>query len=112
MLGVFGNGDVDSGDGWRYRGRGFIQTTFKGNYQALANFLKNTEIVENPDLLLNEPTAIVAALFYWESNKINSVITNDNEKSIVSVTKKINGGTNGLKHRKALFKDISKLQLV
>lgn len=108
----FGNGDADSGDGWRYRGRGFIQTTFKGNYQALANFLKNPEIVENPDLLLDEPTAIVAALYYWMANKINSVITSDNEKSIVSVTKKINGGTNGLAHRKQLFVEVSKLKLV
>lgn len=65
-----GNGNEASGDGWRYRGRGFIQLTGRNNYQALSNHFK-VDYVRNPDLLLNEADAMMSALWFWNTNRIN-----------------------------------------
>ncbi|MDQ1165894.1 glycoside hydrolase family 19 protein [Flavobacterium sp. SORGH_AS_0622] len=107
-----GNGDVESGDGWRYRGRGFIQLTGRNNYEALAKHLNNDNIISESELLLSEVNALVSALWYWQRNNINTVITSNNDLSIEKVTKKINGGSNGIEDRKALFKEVSKLKLI
>jgi putative chitinase len=107
-----GNGDTASGEGWKYRGRGFIQLTGKSNYEKLAKHLNNPLILENPDLLLTEVNALVSALWYWQTNDINKLIDNDTEKSIQRVTKKINGGLIGLAERTALFNEVSKLKLI
>lgn len=93
-----GNGDEASGDGWRYRGRGFIQLTGKDNYIALTRE-SGIDYLNNPDLLLNEADAMISALWYWKRNNINSLADLDN---IESVTRRINGGLNGLAHRKQL----------
>jgi putative chitinase len=101
------NGNEMSGDGWRYRGRGFIQITGKANYLVLS---KDTGIdyLNNPELLLNEADSMISALWFWNKNNINSHADNDDVKK---VTRTINGGYNGLKHRiellekyKAVFK--------
>jgi len=94
-----GNGDEQSGDGWKYRGRGFIQLTGKNNYILLS---KDTRIdfVGNPDLLLEEANAMVAALWFWNKNKINELA---DKNDIEGVTKRINGGLNGLADRKRLL---------
>src|SRR5690606_10748069 len=57
-----GNGDESSGDGWKYRGRGFIQLTGKSNYTALSDFT-GIDYVSSPDLLLNEADALISALW-------------------------------------------------
>jgi len=106
------NGDVASGDGWKYRGRSFIQITGKVNYEALAKHLNNENILTDPDLLLSEVNAMVSALWYWQTNKINSVIDADTDLSIQRVTRKINGGLIGIEDRKKIFKEVSKLKLV
>ena len=95
-----GNGNEGRGDGWKYRGRGFIQITGKNNYTKLS---KHTDIdyVKNPDLLLNEADSMISALWYWDLINANYYADNDDIKTI---TKKINGGYNGLKHRKQLLK--------
>lgn len=106
------NGDVASGDGWKYRGRSFIQITGRANYEALAKHLNNESILTDPDLLLSEVNAMVSALWYWQTNKINLVIDADTDLSIQRVTRKINGGLIGIEDRKAIFKEVSKLKLV
>lgn len=102
-----GNGDEKSGEGWKYRGRGFLQITGKHNYFRLAN---DTDIdcLKNPDLLLQEPNAMISALWFWKLNNLNEIADKNN---IVLLTKRINGGSNGLEHRlklltkyKAIFK--------
>lgn len=95
-----GNGDEQSGDGWKYRGRGFIQITGKNNYIVLS---KDTRIdfVSQPDLLLTEANSMISALWFWQKNKLNDLA---DKNDIVGITKKINGGTNGLEHRKQLLK--------
>ena len=100
-----GNGDVNSGDGWNYRGRGFIQITGRANYLLLS---KDTRIdyIKNPDLLLNEPDALISALWYWNKIKGNTLADKDDVKSI---TKAINGGYNGFDDRKNLLIKYKKL---
>lgn len=93
------NGNEASGDGWKYRGRGFLQITGKENYHRLANDTL-IEFLENPDLLLEEVNAIISALWFWQKNRINDLA---DKNDIVAITKRINGGTNGLTHRKELF---------
>lgn len=100
-----GNGDEKSGDGYTYRGRGFIQLTGKNNYQSLS---KDTGIdyINNPDKLLNEPDAMIAALWFWNKNKLNILADKDD---IIAVTKRINGGRNGLDHRIQLLTEYKKI---
>ena len=95
-----GNGNEASGEGWKYRGRGFIQITGKENYFRLAN---DTDIdcLKNPDLLLEEPNAMLSALWFWNLKGLNKFA---DKNDIVGITKRINGGINGLEHRKELLK--------
>jgi len=94
-----GNGNEASGEGWKYRGRGFIQITGKENYFRLANDT-DLDCLKNPDLLLEEANAMVSALWFWNLKGLNSLADKDD---IVGITKKINGGLNGLQHRKELL---------
>lgn len=95
-----GNGNEASGDGFKYRGGGFIQNTFKNAYVNLA---KDTNIPfdKNPDLITEEANAMIAALWFWNKNSLNKHADADDIKK---VTKIINGGYNGLSHRTELLK--------
>ena len=101
-----GNGNEASGDGWKYRGRGFIQITGKNNYTVLS---KDTRIdyLNNPDLLLIEANAMISALWFWQKNNLN-VLADSN--AINLITKRINGGLNGIEHRKELFEKYYKVK--
>lgn len=91
-----GNGDEASGDGWKFRGKGFIQITGLNNYKQLSQDTK-VDYINNPDLLLNEADSMISALWYWNKIKANSLADNNN---IEAITKAINGGYNGLEDRK------------
>jgi len=95
-----GNGDELSGEGWKYRGRGFLQITGKENYFRLANDT-DLDCLKNPDLLLEEPNAMISALWFWNLKGLNKLA---DKNDIVGITKKINGGLNGIEHRKELLK--------
>lgn len=99
-----GNGNEASGDGWKYRGRGFIQITGKYNYTTLS---KDTRIdfLNNPDLLLTEANALISALWYWNKHKIN-LLADKNDIKGVTIT--INGGYNGLEDRTELLTEYLK----
>ena len=105
-----GNGGEGSGDGYKYRGRGLIQLTGKANYVAFDRFLNaNGEIVSNPDLVAkNKEYAVLTAFFYWYSRKLNNLIDKDGNQYFVckEITKRINGGYNGLDDRWQRFKII------
>ena len=94
-----GNGNEVSGEGWKYRGRGFIQITGKENYFRLANDT-DLDCFKNPDLLLEEANAMVSALWFWNLKGLNALADKDD---IIGITKNINGGLNGIKHRKELL---------
>ena len=94
-----GNGDEASGDGWKYRGRGALQLTGKSNYQAFSDYLKNPEIMTNPDLVATE-FAFESAIFFFDKNSLWSICDKGvNKDSILALTKRINGGTHGLADR-------------
>lgn len=95
-----GNGSEASGEGWKYRGRGFIQITGKENYFRLANDT-DLDCLKNPDLLLEESNAMLSALWFWNLKGLNKLA---DKNDIVGITKKINGGLNGIEHRKELLK--------
>jgi putative chitinase len=96
------NGDEKSGDGWLFKGRGALQLTGKANYQAFANYLKKPEILETPDIVATE-YAFDSALFFFERNKLWDICEGGvDEITIFKLTRKINGGTNGLAHRTLL----------
>lgn len=90
-----GNGDEKSGDGFKFRGRGFIQITGKDNYTRLSKFT-GIDFVTNPDLLLQEPNALLSALWFWNINKLNTLADRDD---IRAITRIINGGLNGFNDR-------------
>jgi len=107
-----GNGDEQSGDGYRYRGRGLIQLTGKNNYLKFSKWYNDSKIfVDNPDLLLQPQFAVLSAFFYWDTHKLNDyIVDNVDDYTICKLlTKKINGGYNGLEERFRLYKKIREL---
>jgi putative chitinase len=90
-----GNGDEASGDGWRYLGRGLIQLTGKNNYQAFAMSIE-TPLEEIPEYLQTFEGAVQSACWFWETNNLNQWA---DKGDIVTLTKRINGGTIGLDDR-------------
>lgn len=99
-----GNGDEKSGDGYKFRGRGALQLTGKSNYEAFAKFLTLPDLVNTPDLVAST-YAFESAIFFFERNKLWLICDlGVTDASILQLTKRINGGTNGLDHRSALTK--------
>ncbi|HRZ96045.1 MAG TPA: glycoside hydrolase family 19 protein [Paludibacter sp.] len=92
-----GNDDEKSGDGWKYRGRGYIQLTGKNNYAAFSKFI-GEDCVKNPDLVITK-YPFESALWFFRTNNIFSLCKDISHISIIAVTKKVNGGTNGLADR-------------
>ena len=90
-----GNGDEASGDGWKYRGRGLKQLTGKYNYEQCGRGL-DIDIVNEPDLLLQPEYAALSAGWFWKSNDCNSFA---DKSDFIGLTRRINGGLNGLKDR-------------
>jgi predicted chitinase len=94
-----GNGDEASGDGWKYRGRGLIQLTGRDNYEAFAKWVGDPGVVDDPDRVSSE-YAVQSAVFFWDRNHLNAIADRDD---INEVTLRVNGGENGLSHRKELL---------
>lgn len=95
-----GNGDEDSGDGWLRRGRGLIQLTGTDNYKACSKAL-NIDLMKNPDLIVsNAEVCVKTACWFWSSKRLNEWADKDD---IITITKKINGGLNGIESRKELL---------
>ena len=95
-----GNGDEASGDGYKFRGRGALQLTGKDNYKAFSDYLKQPEIMDNPDLVATK-YSFESAIFFFDKNKLWAICDQGvNDASILALTKRINGGTHGLDDRK------------
>jgi putative chitinase len=90
-----GNGDEASGDGWRYCGRGLIQLTGKNNYTFFAGSL-DIPVEEASEYLQTFEGAVQSACFFWDQNKLNQWA---DKGDILTLTKRINGGTIGLEDR-------------
>ena len=90
------NGDTNSGDGWRYRGRGPIQLTGKANYAKFSEDM-DVDAVDNPDQVSEDKeVALMSAIWYWNSNNLNRYADSGDIKTL---TKRINGGYIGLEDR-------------
>ena len=95
-----GNGPEASGDGWKYRGRGALQLTGKDNYLAFSKYCNRPDVMTNPDLVATE-LAFESAMFFFERNKLWTICDQGvTDATILSISKKVNGGTHGLEDRK------------
>ena len=94
-----GNGPPQSGEGWKFRGRGLKQLTGKDNYKRCGDAL-GVDLVANPDLLLEPIYAARSAGWFWKTNNLSPLA---DASDIKGMTKKINGGFIGLEARQALF---------
>lgn len=94
-----GNGDVTSGDGWKFRGRGPIQLTGRSNYAAAASGA-GFDFVNHPELLCQPEGGLASAYWFWVTNRCAGAAR---EGNVAVVTQKINGGQLGLEQRKALY---------
>ena len=93
-----GNGDESTGEGFKFRGRGFIQLTGKSNYTNFAKFI-GEDTVSNPDLVATK-YPLASAAFFFDSNKLWSICDKGaDEATVTAVTKRVNGGTIGLPDR-------------
>lgn len=93
-------GNTKKGDGIRFKGRGLIQLTGRDNYKKMSSILK-IPLEDNPALAKEPLTSLVIACEYWKSRDVN---TNADSDDLISVTKKINGGLNGLDDRRTYLK--------
>ena len=94
-----GNGDEASGDGYRYCGRGLIQLTGKQNYSRFAESI-DTPLEEITDFLQTFEGCVQSAAWFWEANNLNQYADSGD---MLTMTKRINGGTLGLDDRTARF---------
>ena len=97
-----GNGDEASGDGFNFRGRGYIQLTGKNNYKAFSDFI-GEDCVANPDLIATKYPLASAAFFFNNNNLWSICDKGDTSDVVLAVTKRVNGGTNGLAERQSNF---------
>lgn len=100
-----GNGDEASGDGWKYRGRGPIQLTGKANYTQYAKdmFEDWESVVAQPDWVTEDKDfALMSAIWFWNKNGLNALA---DKEDLLTMTKRINGGTIGLDDRIKHYKE-------
>lgn len=100
-----GNTPAADGDGQKYRGRGLIQVTGLANYRACGEAL-GLDLVNHPELLEQPQHAAASAAWFWQSRGLNTLA---DRGDFVGITRKINGGTNGLADRQALWERACKV---
>lgn len=97
-----GNGDEASGDGYKFRGRGYIQLTGKSNYKQFSDFIKE-DCVANPDLVATKYPLTSAAFFFNKNDLWRICDRGDSPDVVKAVTVRVNGGTHGLADRQQKF---------
>lgn len=93
-------GNTSAGDGKKYKGAGYIQLTGKSNYQKFANYIGDQKVMQGVDYVANRYPATSAG-YWWLSNSMNTLC--DNGATVEQITKRVNGGYNGLDDRKMYF---------
>ena len=102
--GRMGNGDESTKEGFKFRGRGYIQLTGKSNYSEFDKFV-NEDILANPDLVATQYPLLSAAWFFHK-NGLNAIADKGaDDATVTAVTKRVNGGTIGLPDRIKHFKE-------
>lgn len=104
-----GNGNEQSGDGYKYRGRGIFQLTGKDNYKAFNDFVNvpDVDFLNNPEKVNENEYAILSALWFYKTKVVNK-LKDINKATVTQVTEKVNGGKNGLDDRKNIHKRATK----
>jgi len=93
-------GNVNKGDGPKYKGAGYIQLTGRANYQAFANYIGDQNVMKGVDYVsVHYPWT--SAGFWWYNNNMNALC--DTNPTVEKVTKRVNGGTNGLESRRKYY---------
>lgn len=92
-------GNTQPGDGYKYRGRGLIQTTGRANYKATGDAL-GVDLLAEPEHLGEPDFATRSAAWFWKAHGLNELA---DAGDFLRITKRINGGTNGLTEREALY---------
>lgn len=100
-----GNGNTESGDGWKFRGRGLIQLTGRDNYTRFAKDI-GLSVDEAIGYLETPKGALESACWFWRVNNLNKIC---DDGDIVLLSKRVNGGTNGLDHRKHKWEEVLKI---
>lgn len=97
-----GNDDEASGDGWKFRGRGLIQITGKNNYSACSEglFQDDNFLIDQPDVLEQPQSACRSAAWFWMANGLNDLA---DAGKFEAITRRINGGVNGLIERESFL---------
>tara|TARA_R110000868_G_scaffold146563_3_gene367396 strand:- start:1136 stop:1945 length:810 start_codon:yes stop_codon:yes gene_type:complete len=93
-------GNTHSGDGPKYKGAGFIQLTGRANYQAFADYIKDPKVMNGVSYVAAKYPATSAG-FWWHNNVMNAFC--DTNPTVAQVTRRVNGGYNGLSDREAYF---------
>jgi len=106
--GRMGNGPEASGDGYKFRGRGYIQLTGKDNYTAFGKAI-NEDLTSNPDLVATKYPLASAAWFFHKNGLHKIADKGATEAVVTEVTKRVNGGTIGLPDRIKHFNEYYKL---
>jgi putative chitinase len=102
--GRMGNGAEATGEGYKFRGRGYIQLTGKDNYTAFGKSI-GEDIVSNPDVVSGK-YALLSAAWFWSNNGLNKLADGGSADTVVTtITKRVNGGTIGLPDRIKHFKE-------
>ena len=102
-----GNGNEASGDGFRYRGRGYLQLTGKANYRTFSDYVKE-DCVLNPDLVATK-YPMDSATWFFDRNKLWTLCDKSDPNAVLTLTRRINGGLNGIADRQAKFKTFMSL---
>ena len=103
-----GNGPQASGEGWKFRGRGYIQLTGKDNYSAFDKTVDDN-IIESPDLIATK-YPLLSAAWFWSKNGLNTIADlGATDEAVTKITKRVNGGTIGLEDRIKHFKEYHNL---
>ncbi len=98
------NGNEASGDGWRFRGRGYIQLTGRANYTAFGKAI-GEDIPSTPDVVATK-YPLLSAAWFWSTNGLNALADKGaTDADVTAITKRVNGGTIGLEDRIKHFKE-------
>ena len=100
-----GNGNEASGDGWNYRGRGYLQVTGRANYKAFSEYI-GEDCEKNPDFIATK-YPLDSALWFFDRNKLWT-LCDKGEENVPIVSRRVNGGTNGLQDRLNKFRSFIK----
>ena len=103
--GRMGNGPEATGEGWKFRGRGYIQLTGRANYTEFGKSI-GEDVTANPQVVA-EKYALLSAAWFWSNNGLNKLADGGASDAVVtSITKRVNGGTIGLPDRQKHYNHI------